>query len=914
MPTVTLDQRGLLIGGKRRWLVSGTIDPARTPSALWPERLDAAVAAGLTAVTVPAVWAVHEPRQGDFRFSGDQDLPAFIRLAGERGLLVCLRPGPFQGAGWDRGGLPAWVDPGMTEPKDENETPRPLALRSSSPAFLQACAAWIAALAARVRPLLATQGGPIALVQNEHRWFCGDPDHAAAYLGELARYLRENGLAVPALNTNNLFAAAEGEIDAWNGHQDLLATFRQLRAVRPDQPALAWDFELSRPNAWGKDQRSAIDPDAALHELAQAVAAGAQVNLGPFAGGSNFSFSAGRLPFERDAFAAQSAEAHAPLDEAGAPTPLLDALAPLLTFVSSFERLFSAAKWEEAAAAIAPGAKGVSVVQTRGDAGAVAFVLRDPADKKTKHADVLLADGRRLRVDLRDAPAVWLLQDAPFETAGKLDYASASVLWRRGRAIALTAPAGAEVELSINGSALTLTTPRGKTPLSQTHEGVAVHLLSTAQAAASAVAQDALLVGAQREGVPRPGHKSWTRLLANGEAESGTWDRPTTSNTRRTLTDWRRCATDDFTAGASERYAVIDGPATMHDLGADYGYGWLRWELKPTAARAAKAALPESADRVHLFCAGKPAGVFGLGAGATEDPIALPLKKGAHAVTALVDNLGRPSGGWSDLQKKGVWGPLYDVKPFRPGKPVLENGEPLHPLDYRSPLTRLHADDRTSASRVTWTFTHRRKSPLAVCFRELPEGFRALLIINDEVADCLDEASLARYVLDPAATGPLALRAGNNTVQLATLGDPETALKAATKAVFFECVADLAVKADWAFARWEVPGDRLFEPADKNDDASAGLPTWWRATFKADPAGEPLALDTKGLTKGHLFLNGHDLGRYWNADAGGKAVGGQKGHYLPPPWLEDSNELTIFDEHGATPHQVRVAEFRKLRG
>ena len=734
-------------------------------------------------------------------------------------------------------------------------------------------------------------------------------------MGELARYLRENGLTVPVLNTNNLFASAEGEIDAWNGHRDLLATFRQLRAVRPAQPALAWDFELGRPPVWGGDEKDAINPRDAAHELAQAVAAGAQCNLGPFAGGSNFSFRAGRLPFKRDVYVAQSAETSAPLTEAGAPSPVLDALSPLLKFCGSFERLLASAKWEEAAAAVAPGSGGVSVVEASGDAGAVAFILRDPQDRKTRRARVLLSSGRELVVNLRDAPAVWLLQDVPLEAAGRLDYASASVLWHKGRALALAAPAGAEVELSINGSALTLTAPRGKTPVSQTHEGVAVHLLSTAQAAASAVGEDALLVGAQREGVPRAGHKSWTRLLASGQTESGTWNRPEPKAARRTLTEWRRCDAADFIEGQSERFAVIDGPADMNQLGAGYGYGWLRWELKNPAARSPKAALFESADRVHLFSAGRRAGVFGLGAGATEDPLTLPIKKGAHAVTALIDNLGRPSGGWSDLQRKGVWGSVWEAKPLNPGKPALETGEPLHPLDYRTPLSRLHADDRTHPSRVTWTFTHRRKSPVAVCFRGLPEGFRALLLVNGEIADCLDEASLARYVLSPNAPAPFTLRAGKNTVQLATLGDPDDALKAASKTVFFECVADLAAKAAWSFARWEVPADRLFEPANKAENPAAGLPTWWRATFKApDRAGEPLAFDPKGLSKGHLFLNGHDLGRYWNADASGATVGGQRGHYLPEPWLEDVNELTVFDEHGATPHQCRVAELRKLRG
>ena len=57
MANVSLDERGLIVDGKRRWLMSGTIDPARTPAALWPDRLRSAAAAGFNAVLVPAVGA-----------------------------------------------------------------------------------------------------------------------------------------------------------------------------------------------------------------------------------------------------------------------------------------------------------------------------------------------------------------------------------------------------------------------------------------------------------------------------------------------------------------------------------------------------------------------------------------------------------------------------------------------------------------------------------------------------------------------------------------------------------------------------------------------------------------------------------------------------------------------------------------
>lgn len=905
MATVTIDEKGLLIDGRRRWIVGGLIDPARIPSAEWPARLDAAAASGLNTITVPAAWRHHEPLEGQFRFDGDHDVARFVRLAGERRLMVILRPGPFLGNGWDRGAIPAWVDPGVHE-----ESGRPRALRSSSPAFLSAAGAWIRALAEQVGALQASRGGPIVLIQNEHRWFCGDADEAEAYLGELARRLRENGLTMPIVNTNNLYASAEGELEAWNGFDDALSTYRQLRAVRPQQPALALDLEVGRPLVWGQAVESP-DPDLLLHTLAQALAAGAQPSLGPFAGGSRFGFSGGRLPFARGGFVAQSADDGAPLDEAGRPTAALARLRPLLLFASSFERLLATIEWSRPPACLAPGGAGVSVIDASGDAGHVVFLLTDPDASGKRRAGVqrlLLPDGRSLEVDLRDSPAVWCLLDAPLERSRRLDYASASVLWHSGDALALMAPAGATVSLSVGGSALELQSPRGKAPETTEHEGLTIALLNSEQAAVAIRAGSDLLIGARSEEAAAPGWRSWTRVSSSGEVASGTWGSGA-SPPRATVSGWSAASSEAFATGASERYAVIDGPADLTTLGVSEGYGWLRLTLRSASARRPKALLPESADRVHVYVGGRPVAVVGVGPGASEEPFTLPLAKGDNTIVLLAENLGRPAGGWSESQRKGVWGHLHEVKAFKAGKPALESGELLRPLDFRTPLTRLHDDDRTRARRVTWSFMHRRRSPLIFRLGTLPAGFQALLVVNGEVIDAVDEGSRGVYVLAEA------LRQGKNAVQLAVLGDPEEALAALAKsASFHEGVASLSEKAEWSFARWERPDDRLFEPCANSHDGD-GAPIWRRATFSASPGGEPLGVDLRGLTKGQAFLNGRHLGRYFERTAGGASVGGQRGMWLPASWLvEGENTLTIFDEHGAPADKCRIAPLTKIRG
>jgi hypothetical protein len=76
--------------------------------------------------------------------------------------------------------------------------------------------------------------------------------------------------------------------------------------------------------------------------------------------------------------------------------------------------------------------------------------------------------------------------------------------------------------------------------------------------------------------------------------------------------------------------------------------------------------------------------------------------------------------------------------------------------------------------------------------------------------------------------------------------------------------------------------------------------TWFRAAFRdprpAMPAGSVLLLDAKGLGRGHFFINGHDLGRYWPL-----VPGASRHYYVPLELIQEgsANTLTVFDELGA---------------
>ncbi|OIA98631.1 beta-galactosidase [Paenibacillus sp. LC231] len=71
----------------------------------------------------------------------------------------------------------------------------------------------------------------------------------------------------------------------------------------------------------------------------------------------------------------------------------------------------------------------------------------------------------------------------------------------------------------------------------------------------------------------------------------------------------------------------------------------------------------------------------------------------------------------------------------------------------------------------------------------------------------------------------------------------------------------------------------------------AGLPRFYRGSFRVEDIGDTF-LRFDGWTKGVAWINGFNLGRYWNA-------GPQKALYIPGPLLrKGENELVLFELHG----------------
>ena len=74
-------------------------------------------------------------------------------------------------------------------------------------------------------------------------------------------------------------------------------------------------------------------------------------------------------------------------------------------------------------------------------------------------------------------------------------------------------------------------------------------------------------------------------------------------------------------------------------------------------------------------------------------------------------------------------------------------------------------------------------------------------------------------------------------------------------------------------------------------------PAFYRTTFKVSNVGDAF-LDLGSWDKGVVWVNGHNLGRFWN-------IGPQQTLYCPGPWLRKGrNEVILFELNGAQDHRI----------
>lgn len=917
MATVTFDGRSFLIDGRRVWITSGSLHYARVPRALWADRIHAAKLTGMNTIETPVFWNRHEPRMGQFDFDGDNDIRHFVKLVHDAGMFLILRPGPFIDSGWDFGGLPTWL-----------MNCDGIRFRTPNDAFLEASSRYISHLAQQVRDLQVTsagKAGPILLVQNEMNWTCGDSTAATKYLGEVSRYLRESGFTVPVLNANNLWAGVEGEIDSWSGTESMLSMMRQMAAVRPEMPRMAINFRPEPLPAWGVEAPPPLHPAAIQRRLAEVLAAGAQYNLVPCIGGINKGFYAGRPSSAVGEFCTSTTGNRSPILPSGALGPTFTHVRRISMFSSAFGKVLAHLDPTYQPMSVDPGSVkpgGVAAVHTQGTQGSVLWVFGADPDRTGKlntntSASLLTPDGSTLQISLGDQAVAWLVMNTHLSGRALLDYSTLCALTHAGKTLVVYGPAGTSGTVSINGSPLSLTVPRGKTPMIEHHEGLTVVCLSEDLADRTFVLDGSVTIGA--DSITSAGDPvvlkscSVTVIDADGKATSRTVRPTETRAPNIVVNEWAASSTDAYVNGTNPRFAAIDGPTQLSNAGTPEGYGWYKIIIKSSAPKKQKMSMPESADRLHVFVNGKPVGLWGVGPFATRTPVTLPLDKGENTVVILAENMGRAGAGSAIGERKGLFGHLYELKAFKPGRHTIELGKPVEPLKFRTPLWDVGDGDLVAPERITWQIAHRKKSPIFMTITA--RVGRGLVLLNDTPIHFVTGNGLERIVLDNETLGN-----GKNTLQISLLAESvpadmtlEQAYAEMVKGVSFdEGETNVTAGCEWSFAKWERPHATSFEPMGKTaiTRGSSGPtgPTWWRCRFTSDETSVPAMLELSGMAKGQVYLNEMHVGKYFVSDGGRKSVGSDTTLYLPEPWIlpGQTNELLVFDEHGGSPGKITI--------
>ncbi|MDE3105700.1 MAG: beta-galactosidase [Acidobacteriota bacterium] len=304
------------LDGKHFQVLSGELHYARIPRAYWHARLRMARAMGLNTIATYVFWNVHEPAPGQYDFSGNNDLVAFLKAAQQEGLYVILRSGPYSCAEWDLGGLPAWL---LANPASA------AALRSNDPAFMVPAERWIRRLAQEVTPLQVANGGPVLMTQIENEYGNFGADHA--YMEHLLALYRSAGfngsLLYTADNWRNIANGSIPELPAATnfGIGNHQGGMDALARLRPEGPLFVSEYWPGWFDHWGHPHETRpIAPQ--LDDLDYILHRGAGINIYMFHGGTSFGFMAGSSliggEFQPDV---SSYDYDAPLDESGRATP-----------------------------------------------------------------------------------------------------------------------------------------------------------------------------------------------------------------------------------------------------------------------------------------------------------------------------------------------------------------------------------------------------------------------------------------------------------------------------------------------------------------------------------------------------------------------------------------------------------------
>ena len=267
-------------------ILSGAIHYFRVHPDDWYHSLYNLKALGFNTVETYLPWNLHEPKKGEFDFTGILDVERFLQIAQDLGLYAIVRPSPYICAEWEFGGLPAWL------------LSQDVRVRSSDSKFIAQVASYYDELLPRLSARQLDRGGNILMVQVENEF--GSYSEDKEYLRALKKLLEQGGITCPLFTSDGPW---QGTLRAGSMIEDDVLTtgnfgsraaenFAQMQRFFQEHdkewPLMCMEFWDGWFNRW-KEPIIRRDPEELAQAVHQVLELGS-INLYMFHGGTNFGF------------------------------------------------------------------------------------------------------------------------------------------------------------------------------------------------------------------------------------------------------------------------------------------------------------------------------------------------------------------------------------------------------------------------------------------------------------------------------------------------------------------------------------------------------------------------------------------------------------------------------------------------
>ncbi|MCA0756598.1 beta-galactosidase [Paenibacillus sp. N4] len=896
---LSYDEKSFIIGEERVFLNSASIHYFRMPSQEWREVLAKAKLAGMNCVDTYLAWNVHEPEEGKWDFSGDNDFGAFLDLCSELGLWAIVRPGPFICAEWDFGGFPYWL-----------KTKENIRFRTDNKTYLHYVNLYFDQVVPIIRSRQIRQGGSVILVQVENEYgYLAEDAAGLSYMKALRDGLLERGIDVPLITCEG---GLEGTIEGANFWSGADGHFAKLMRKQPDVPKLVTEFWTGWFEHWGAPAATQKTPDLYEKRMMEAIRAGFDgISHYMFFGGTNFGGYGGRTVGSSDIYMVTSYDYDAPLSEYARITAKYRTAKKISLFTQALAAFLLES--EPIGGSEARSVEGIRLQGREWNGQKLWFAESTRQEKEM--FPITLEGGRTLSVSIKPGQIMPVLDRMEIVPGMKLtcggfligndrigdvqtvilageDGQRTQLVFEADQAIGFGNDLHIRHESSPDGRMLHLDIFHFQTPqrigLKAGGQRVEVIVLNGYMSdRAWKLHRDEVRWAIGWEDIDFDADGSIKGVSGSGGGEAlllGDWgvkggftrdhqsnaDKATKPLHTPSLPWWKRKSASLLSLGNGE---LLERPHGFAELQQESGYLVYSRDVESDREQESTLVFTAIQDSARLFVDGREQGMIRQ-VGAAHAAVQLP--KGRSKLQLLVQHMGSLNFSPYLGEEKGIFGPVYGEGSAIDLRRDWVSGEDSVHLD------EVHAE--AFPSELSRTF-ELQENHGAILVGALSSGLR---INGREIPLVGYQNWFAYHSVDISG---YAVK-GRNTIEMPVAKAPLGRLELLTYDKSTELRGWLVVP---------LENEAGFE---ENSPPAEEGPAWYRSLFDLPAVPEDthpkLKLRMTGMSKGFIALNGRNLGRYWQ-------IGPQEDYKVPLAWLKDTgNELILFDEEGRRPDSVRL--------